>query len=36
MGESKQEILANKLFVVGFERRRVQEARDSGYVVVRE
>jgi hypothetical protein len=30
------EVLADHLFVVGFERWRVQEARDPGYVIVRE
>jgi len=34
--DGKVEVLTEHLFVVGFERRRVQEACDPGYVIIRE
>ena len=36
MRERKPEVLADYLFVIGLECPSVQEARNSGYVVVRE
>ncbi len=36
MRERKLDILANHLFVVRLEHRRVQEAGEAGYIIVRE